>query len=258
MMRRLLILGAVLAVLAGPPLAAAEAPPGSTLAVVFVGGLGSSGPDAAATFAPLATALVGGGISQDRLLTFSYDPTSAAYAPAETCQPLATSTQLLAAYLRGLRDSHQADSVVLVGHSMGGVIALDATSALRQDDASQPFVRKLVTVDSPLGGLSRLQDSLIVDLWLGPCAAASDAESRFVDPTWPGSLAGRVADLQTAGLQFFAVANPHDVMLSVRTQQVPGSLANVIVDAVDSSVFNHAAVLQSAAGVAQIARLVFG
>src|SRR5579859_2343211 len=130
-MRSLLILGAFLALLACPPLALAEASPP---VVVFVGGLGSSGPDAAATFAPLAAALVGGGMTPERLLTFSYDPASTAYAPAQTCQPLATSTQLLAAYLRALRDSHQADSVILVGHSMGGVIALDAASALRQDE----------------------------------------------------------------------------------------------------------------------------
>jgi pimeloyl-ACP methyl ester carboxylesterase len=227
--------------------------------VVFVGGLGSSQRLNAATFGPLASALVDqAGFAASDLLTFSYDPSAASYAPIQTCQPLATSAEQVAGFVRQLRDQHQADGVVLVGHSMGGVVALEAASEMDDlTDPRAPFVRRVITIDSPLGGLTRLQRLMIADLWLGACPAANDAVARYVDSTWPATLSGRVDRLLDRGVQVFAVVNPADLLLDPWTQQVPASKItdNVTLSVVDDA-HTHAAILGAPSALSELLPMV--
>ena len=236
-------------------------------AVVFVGGLGSTPVTTRAVFGPLASALrAEGGFDAQELLAFSYDPGSPAYLASQTCQPLATSSEHLASFVRNLHQEQHIEQVILVGHSMGGVIALDAAASLLQDgddasggasDAEQatPIVRRVVTVDSPLGGLSNLQRGLIADLWLGPCAAAADAAQRYVDRQWPATLAWRVENLLAHDVQVTVVANPADLLLDLRQQQVPNSGVNVVLQADDGGL-SHSAALELPMAVAELARLL--
>jgi pimeloyl-ACP methyl ester carboxylesterase len=236
----------------------AEARP-SGIRVVFVGGLGSTQRLNAATFGPLSNALIEqAGFASSDLLTFSYDPAAASYAPIQTCQPLATSAEQVAGFVRQLRDTHQADGVVLVGHSMGGVIALEAASQMDDlTDPRAPFVRRVITVDSPLGGLSRLQRLLIADLWLGACPAANDAVARYVDSTWPATLSGQVDRLLDRGVQIFAIANPADLLLDTWMQQVPASKINVNVTLnVVDDLLSHAAILGTPSTLSELVPMV--
>jgi pimeloyl-ACP methyl ester carboxylesterase len=240
--------------LAGP----AEARP-SGVRVVFVGGLGSNQRLNAATFGPLSSALIDrAGFAEGDLLTFSYDPAPASYAPIQTCQPLATSAEQVAGFVRQLRETHQADGVVLVGHSMGGVIALEAASQMDDlTDPRAPFVRRVITVDSPLGGITRLQRLLIADLWLGACPAANDAVARYVDSTWPATLSGRVDRLLERGVQVFAVANPADALLDTWTQQVPASKIDVNVTlSVFDDALSHAAILGAPDALSELVPMI--
>jgi pimeloyl-ACP methyl ester carboxylesterase len=257
-----LVLGIGCLALAGTP--AETRAQAERVRVVFVGGLGSSPATNALTFGPLARELgARAGYGQNDLLTFDY-------ADGNTCQPLAASANQLAEMVRQLRDSGAADSVVLVGHSMGGVVALDAASALNgRGELAQPFIRRVITVDSPLGGLTRFQRAVIADLWLGPCPAANDSVQRYVNPSWPSMLSGRVASLLERGVQVFAVANPEDLLLDPWTQHVPELAApnggdasaratatvNVTLSALDDSA-SHSAVLLAPHGVAELVRLV--
>jgi pimeloyl-ACP methyl ester carboxylesterase len=243
---------ALLATVAAVPPSTSAAPEPARQKVVFVGGLGSTSTTTTRAFAPLAAALAGQGFTSTDVSIFGYED-------ADTCRPLASSAAHLAAYLRQLRDSGQASSVVLVGHSMGGVVALDAASQF--DDLTspgRPFVQRVITVDSPLGGITRLQRSLLVGLWMGACPAANDAAQRFGDAAWPSTLSGRVGALLERGVKVFAVANPEDLLLGTWTQQVPSSpdsAVNVILSAQDESV-NHLAVLTAPTTIAEIAQMV--
>jgi pimeloyl-ACP methyl ester carboxylesterase len=242
-----------LLVAAALPSSAAAAPErAGRVKVVFVGGLGSTPATTTRAFAPLASALAGQGFTSTDVSTFTYED-------GDTCRPLASSAAHLAASLRQLRDSGQASNVVLVGHSMGGVVALEAASQF--DDLTtpgRPFVQRVITVDSPLGGISRLQRTLLVSFWMGACPAANDAAQRFGDTAWPSTLSGRVGALLERGVKVFAVANPEDLLLGTWTQQVPASpdsAVNVTLSAEDESV-NHLAVLTAPGTVAEIAQMV--
>ncbi len=247
---RALLLAAFVASSAVPALA--ETSGQEHLRVVFVGGLGSTATSNQLTFGPLSGALTSGaGYARDDLLTFGY-------AGGDTCQPLSSSAEQLAGYMRDLRDSKQADGVVLVGHSMGGVVALDAAAhllQLTQQDAARPFVRRIITVDSPLGGLTRFQRAVIADLWLGVCPAANDAVQRYADTAWPATLSGRVRGLIEDGVQVYAVANPEDLLLDTWTQYVPEVSVNVTLSAIDDGL-SHSAVLTLPHAVAELVRLV--
>jgi pimeloyl-ACP methyl ester carboxylesterase len=249
-----LLLTPVLALLYAIPASAAV---GAGVRVVFVGGLGSSQPITAATFAPLGNALIAsGGYAEHDLLAFSYDPRASAYSPAHTCQALSASAEHLASYLHQLRASGHADGVVLVGHSMGGVIALDTAAAFPDlTDSDHPFIRRVVTVDSPLRGLSALQRALIADLWLGECPAATDAHARYLDPSWPITLTARVDSLLNRGVRVLAVANPEDLLVPTWAQQVPGSPVNVMLRAQDEDL-SHNAALTDPDAVAALVQLI--
>jgi pimeloyl-ACP methyl ester carboxylesterase len=241
------------------PVAGAQARPTGGVRVVFVGGLGSSERINAATFGPLSNALIDqAGFAASDLLTFSYDPAGPSYLPSQTCQPLATSAEQVAGFVRQLRDSKQADGVVLVGHSMGGVVALEAASQMDDLTAPQaPFVRRVITIDSPLGGISRLQRLLNADLWLGACPPANDAVARSVDSTWPATLSGRVDRLLDRGVQVFAVANPEDLLLDTWMQQVPASKVNVNVSlSVVDEALSHAAILGLPSALSELVPMI--
>ena len=60
----------------------------------------------------------------------------------------------LRAVLRELIEQHQADDLLVIGHSMGSIIAYDVLRSLRDTDVK---VRRLVTIGSPLG-LANVKD----------------------------------------------------------------------------------------------------
>lgn len=236
------------------PLGAAEARPrgldGGGVRVVFVGGLGTSAATTSAVFGELARALGEyAGYAEADLLTFDYGERGA-------CQSIAPSAAQLADYLRRLRSSGQATGVVLVGHSMGGVVALDTATTF--DDLSEPdtgFIKRVLTIDSPLGGLSTLQRALIAELWLGECPAADDSVARYVDYAWPSTLSARVERSLGRGVEVFAVANPDDLLLTTRSQQVPGVRVNVTLSATDDA-FGHTALLNVPSALSTLVTLI--
>src|SRR5579859_4675605 len=130
--------------------------------VVFIGGLGSE--IDSANWGLLAADLQGAGFTTQDFYSFSYDGWSVpaggpgmivnSYQPGETCAPLDKRLDLLAGMLRFVRDNQWATHVVLVGHSLGGVVAFDV--AARYPDLV-PFISRVVTLDSPLGGISAIE-----------------------------------------------------------------------------------------------------
>jgi hypothetical protein len=116
-----------------PAAAAAATRDGPSTAVVFVGGLGSSPVTTRAVFSSLASALsTDGGFGAQNLLTFSYDPAGPAYLPAQTCQPLATSADHLASFVRGLRQAQHVEQGKRCGGRGRGTETLDKHGAVRR------------------------------------------------------------------------------------------------------------------------------
>jgi pimeloyl-ACP methyl ester carboxylesterase len=227
---------------------AAASPSASRTAVLLVGGIGSN--PMSPLFAILRSDLTGSLGYQGDIWDFSYDPASApVYTPAETCQPLAQSRGLLVGALRWLR-SQGYGSAVVVGHSLGGVLAFDA---LASNPDLSPFVREVITVDSPLGGTysgSAFVEALRYDL--PNCQAVQDIGVR--DPDWVTGAAGAMLARGTTPM---IVVNPNDWAVSWSFQMVPGSLAVNYVWPSSDGGSNHSAVLQAnPAAVWQIAQWI--
>jgi pimeloyl-ACP methyl ester carboxylesterase len=149
----LALLASLLASLATPAHAQDAAP--HPLAVVFLAGYGSSLTSAEIVFAPLQAALATRN-PDVAFVQYSYtgttfsgcDATPSPYEPSDTAQDIEVSQRLLSETLASLKDNCDADRIAIVGHSLGGLVALLALS-----DQPVPGVSDLVTVDSPLGGV---------------------------------------------------------------------------------------------------------
>jgi len=149
-------LGALLLLGAGVLPAAAEDARAQNVAVVFVGGYGSNLASATADFAPIKAALVDRG-ARVSFVQFSYGGWHAPscgqsqpdYTPDNTAQDIELSKRNLIGTLRMLRAECAASRIVVIGHSLGGLVAFQAVA-----DQPVPGVTDIVTIDSPLGGIS--------------------------------------------------------------------------------------------------------
>jgi len=168
-------LAALLALASVLPTAAQASSPGRT-AVVFIGGIGSQYLTTGESFGKLWGDLLWTnlGYQPADVMVWSYDPAVTDYDASLTCQPIATNAAALADTLRWLRDSQGYSGVVLVGHSMGGLIAIDV---LDQGLGVQRFVKKIVTIDSPLLGVGNGR-GLVGELWQfgSNCTAVTQLE----------------------------------------------------------------------------------
>lgn len=238
---RIFLLFVLLAALAAPA-ATSEAAAPPRQAVVFVGGLGSDADGDIANFDAL-----GGD-----LLHRGYDVRVFLYGPGGACESGAQSSADFTAYLRGLEPSYP-DGVTLVGHSNGGVLAL--TAPVNAPDLL-PFVRRVVTVDAPLLGITRA-DADVYHVVYGACQAADQLANLYDVPDVAGMVAGEITWLQSQGVSVAAVQNPDDLAVRSSMQQVPLPGVNVLVAASDSGL-NHGAIFKTAAGRAALLPIVLG
>jgi pimeloyl-ACP methyl ester carboxylesterase len=125
------------------------------LAVVFLAGYGSDLASADSVFSPLQAALAARNPNV-AFVQYSYtgtsfsgcDSTPSPYRPLDTAQDIEVSKRILRDTLAALRGTCDVDRIAIVGHSLGGLVALQALG-----DQSVPGVSDVVTVDSPLGGV---------------------------------------------------------------------------------------------------------
>jgi pimeloyl-ACP methyl ester carboxylesterase len=135
-----------------PPTPTATPDPRGDTVFVFLKGLRSSSNDT--TFQPVKSALVARGWSYGQLRDYSYSA-GASYACDDTYQDVSTSVGLLAAQIDGIRAANPRARVVLVGHSLGGLVGwLELTGA-------PSSAVGLITVDSPLIGTGSGKTTLL-------------------------------------------------------------------------------------------------
>jgi pimeloyl-ACP methyl ester carboxylesterase len=209
--RVLVLLVVVASLVAAPASASAEAAPST---VLFVGGYGSSLATVGASFAPLRAAFAARN-ANERFAQYSYNGWNAQscspldYQPSDTGQDLATSEQRLLETIYLLHANCGGGHIVVVGHSLGGLIALRALS-----DNPMSEVSDVVTLDSPLGGAPPSVVRTCVDA--GLCADGPiTAQLSDLYTNWDGTgqdNAARVKGLAAAGIRVTAWGNQSDCL----------------------------------------------
>jgi pimeloyl-ACP methyl ester carboxylesterase len=256
---------ALIAVAPGPPAAAAAAPAGAGrhAAVIEIGGAASllNGYE----WSPLRSMLAGAqlGYGEADVLAYSYhldpDPLAQlAYSIPETCQPLATSVQHLADWLTALQQQKRFDSVTLVGHSQGGVLAMDVLSGWPDlSAAGDPFIRSVVAVDSPLSGLTWTRAFVWESFGSGGrCPSVRELASRHDQPRMMQDYyLDRVGAAMQRGVRVQVVVNDSDLYLTAANQSMLGLGVITEVD-VEGPGNNHTAALYDPATLLQLAEFI--
>jgi pimeloyl-ACP methyl ester carboxylesterase len=198
----------------GLPAAAAGPTPTERTMVLFAGGYGSTSLTATDHFAALRAALSArqAGLS---FAQFSYRGWDAAgctglpYDAVDTAQDFDLSKQRLVAAVDALTGQCGAQRIVVIGHSLGGLVAFHALA-----DQPRAAVVELVTADSPLGGAPATQLHACIE-W-GVC---SDGPVETVLAALHGSWAqtgldnaARVERLAAAGTRVTAWGNQSDCL----------------------------------------------
>lgn len=194
------------------PLPASAASASTT--VLFVGGYGSNLATVGIAFAPLRATLLAADPST-RFAQYSYSGWNAqACAPnnyfgEDTGQDFEKSKRLLLETIYLLRTHCGATRIVVIGHSLGGLVALHALS-----DNPMSEVTNIVTIDSPLGGAPAAEVDLCVQAGLcadGPVSAVlADLYANW-DATALAN-AQRVRTLAAAGIRTTAWGNESDCL----------------------------------------------
>lgn len=205
------------------------------LAVVLVGGYGTDLDGATEQFADIRTALV------DRdpatvIVQFSYSATRfdgcraqpLGYSPSDTAQDMQASIRVLRETLVALQAACRPQRVVIIGHSLGGLIAFNAL-----DGAPVARVTDLVTIDSPLGGVPErlIQACIAIDFCPDGAVAAQLADLYARSASLQTDNARRAADLIQSGVQVSAWGSTGDCFYDV-SLCVP--IARVLVGQVDA------------------------
>ncbi len=159
-LRGLVVLLALVTVLAWPASAQEMVGESATartnpIVFVFIAGYGTNLATASRLFAPLQAALVARNPDVS-FVRYSYTGTNlsgcaatpSAYRPSDTAQDIEVSKRILRETLSALQDGCEMDRIVVVGHSLGGLIAFQT---LAENPVSR--VTDVVTIDSPLGGV---------------------------------------------------------------------------------------------------------
>jgi pimeloyl-ACP methyl ester carboxylesterase len=182
--------------------------------VLFVGGYGSTLSKTESDFSPVQSALQ----SLNSHLTFtdySYTGWNAEtctpldYQPTDTGQDFETSKQLLLTTIATIRAHCGAQRIIIIGHSLGGLIALHA---LAEKPIAQ--VTDLVTVDSPLGGAPAVEIDTCVDAGLCVDGPVTDTLAGLYT-SWDQTAADnadRVKRLAQAGTRVTAWGNQSDCL----------------------------------------------
>jgi len=186
----------------------------SPTTVLFVGGYGGSLASATRDFATLRSAL----LQHDPSLSFAqysytgWDPDACRpldYRDVDTGQDFATSEQRLLTTVLALHTQCGAQHIVVIGHSLGGLIALHALS-----DSPMAEVADIVTIDSPLGGAPAAEVDACIESGLcveGPVGSLLSKLHGDWDQTAQDNTA-RVSHLAELGTRVTAWGNQSDCL----------------------------------------------
>jgi len=163
-----------------------------------------------------------------------------------TCGDVNANVQQLTTYVQSLRPAH----LILVGHSLGGVLAL---SAVGNSDLSGQ-VQAVVVADAPVNGLDpdlvSFGQSLGVVPW--PCLSLDQMQ----DASWSRSSRAAADHALSQGIRVLDISNAYDNLVPLEAQELPQDV-NLRFDVRNGSGFvNHTAIFESAAALTAIAQFI--
>ncbi len=167
---------------------------------------------------------------------FAYNP----------CGDIADNADRLGDYLESLRP----DRAVLLGHSMGGVVALTSLGAYQLSDV----VAGVVLVSAPVNGLSAERVRIAESLGFvpSPCLGVEQME----DASWPDVSASSVDHALADGIAVLDITNAYDMMVPLSAQQLPQDV-NVEFDVSGGQfLVNHTAAFADPSALAAIANFI--
>jgi len=228
---------ALLALAAGPGRAGGTAlqEPEVRLVVLLLRGWNSTSTDE--TFPSLAPALERVGTAPQvnpavRVEYYSYRYPEPSYTRCDTNQSITTSAAVLQQQLQDLASRYPSARFLLVGHSLGGVIAVhwavaEGTPELLTRTAA------IVTFDSPLQGIGEIPPEIrdVVLSWLRAQLCYDPRVLEELDPTRPDSplaaLRQAPEKLAAHGGRLYTAASRDDLSIAWQAAVLPGAEARV-------------------------------
>jgi photosystem II stability/assembly factor-like uncharacterized protein len=232
-----------------PPISASSHRPSTrtsmhspSTAIVFLQGVCSSipgGPGSAdAAFAPLRKKLIAGyGYTANQFLDYSYaggkmkekdgvwvwDPKSYGTMAPISQDYQTTSWAALDTMLRDYHAHHPKTKFILVGHSLGGVVAFEE---LVKHHGMYGSLAKVVTIDSPLHGITHAvytSSTLLAGRGIPPCAITGPASAELAGEhqLQPSTLRKVVATAQAHHIQVITTGNQRDGLLQPNICSIP-------------------------------------
>jgi pimeloyl-ACP methyl ester carboxylesterase len=185
---------------------------------------------------------------------FSYAGVAPTYTSSQTRQALAVSAAALDAQLRRWRGAYPNATFDLIGHSLGGAVAVYWAASVATPDERRA-VHSIITLDSPLGGYPRSYADNFFLPFFGPVAQALLAGSPTVRAiagapdywrTGPGTLASPIV----------TISNVRDLAVPFFVATISGAVLVADDYGPDSSSLNHGSVLTAPTALAQIAQVL--
>lgn len=203
------------------------------LAVVLIGGYGTSLSTATAQFAPLRAAIAERTPSAF-VVQYSYTGVRFAgcnasplpYSALNTAQDLTVSESTLRDVIATLEDACHVDQIAILGHSLGGLIAFSAL-----DSVSVPDGSRLIMVDSPLGGAPERLVQTCVTIGYCPEGIVADQLAALYAKAPEAENAAHADGLARSGIQVSAWGNTNDCFYDV---VLCAPIARSLVGAVDA------------------------
>lgn len=192
------------------------------------------GLDAGATGGPIADLdLRSLGLRPEDVVLFSYGETDSSYRKADAHRPVAESASRLAGLLRSVIVSHPGATLEVYGHSLGGLVGLEAVALVAADPDPPPL--RLVTLATPHGG--------------SPLAAAGDLLGGLAGVAEAFGMVGRaevgapvLADLAAGatrpvppGVEALSLAGSGDLLVPAGRTALDGA-RTVVVDLLGADV----------------------
>lgn len=201
------------------------------LAVVVLRGWNTSAGDG--TFASITPALERVGTAPEvntaiSVEDFSYGYPDMTYGLCATNQTVEASAGRLEAQVQDIVRNHPNARLMLVGHSLGGVIAL-RWAAVEGTPALVGRTAAIVTLDSPLQGTANIPGEIadLVNAWL---SAQLCGERRVIEQLAAGATGGPLATLSGAvdrlgqsGGRVYSGASRGDIPIAAQSAQIAGA-----------------------------------
>ncbi|HEY7126350.1 MAG TPA: lipase family protein [Ktedonobacterales bacterium] len=188
------------------------------------------------------------------LEAFSYAGDSPTYTSSQTRQPLADSARELDAQLQRWQRQFPHASFDLIGHSLGGAVAVYWAAAIATPERLRA-IHSIITLDSPLGGIPHSIADALFAPFFGPVAQDLLAGSPAI--ALMAHASGRwLTNTDAISSPIFTISNVRDLVVPFLWASLPGATLSIDDYGSDNSSLNHGAILTSPAAMAEIAQIL--